>query len=186
MDLERSGYLAKDPTGRASSGWKIVLNSKHQTTRQRFTLAHELGHFVLHLREGRPDEGSASMKNVVQLKRRFRSSDFEFDGVVEAREELEADSFASQLLMPENLVRFHYLKEKGSSSLAKLFRVSKRAMKRRMRELDIPDLNARWADNLQTRFDPYGMLGLGPSGLSAKVRSNKSRSAVFVCHSGCS
>src|SRR5690349_3761269 len=42
-----SGILKKDPEG-GSSGFSIYVNKTHNMNRQRFTVAHELGHFVLH------------------------------------------------------------------------------------------------------------------------------------------
>ena len=30
------------------SGWSILINSHESLTRQRFTIAHEIGHFVMH------------------------------------------------------------------------------------------------------------------------------------------
>jgi Zn-dependent peptidase ImmA (M78 family) len=43
-----SGKLYRDSD--SNSGWSISANSNEPETRQRFTIAHEIGHFVLHLR----------------------------------------------------------------------------------------------------------------------------------------
>src|SRR5690554_6330693 len=42
MDDEISGHLSLD-----EKGWIISINSLHHPKRQRFTLAHELGHYLL-------------------------------------------------------------------------------------------------------------------------------------------
>lgn len=85
---EISGYFMREPgTGRAVIG----INTAHHAVRQRFTLAHELGHFLLHdLREIHVD------------KVRYRNS-LSSEGI--DAEEIEANEFAAQLLMPERLIR---------------------------------------------------------------------------------
>ena len=41
-----SGQIKKDPM--SSSGYAIFVNASHHINRQRFTMAHELAHFILH------------------------------------------------------------------------------------------------------------------------------------------
>lgn len=44
MDNEKvSGYISKD-----DEGYYICVNKGHPATRQQFTIAHEIGHFILH------------------------------------------------------------------------------------------------------------------------------------------
>ncbi len=64
----------------------IVVNSNHAATRKRFTVAHELGHYIL--------------KNCPQNCYAHRDS-----GEVYNPEEKDANSFASALLMPEEDIR---------------------------------------------------------------------------------
>jgi len=71
----------------------IGVNSNHARVRQRFTIAHEIGHFVLHKSEKKffVDEASHF----------FRES----HSPAEAALEREANAFAAALLMPEAAVR---------------------------------------------------------------------------------
>ncbi|MFD2258949.1 ImmA/IrrE family metallo-endopeptidase [Chelativorans composti] len=77
--------------------FRIVVNANHPRTRQRFTIAHELGHYMLHrhlIGEG------------IEDNRAYRSS---CDGVYRNREigpsqETEANKFAVSVLMPEHLM----------------------------------------------------------------------------------
>ena len=120
---------AIDFRGENNSGKPVIyLNRyKHPNNRQ-FTLAHELGHYILGHRKG----------NV-----RFRI-DFESDSYPEdedlRQEELEANYFAGALLMPEDILRSK-LKEDNMSTktvakkineLKKYFRVSESALKTRL------------------------------------------------------
>lgn len=47
MPTMKSGYLKKD-----HEKWKIVVNSEHHIKRQRFTMAHELAHYIYHRESG--------------------------------------------------------------------------------------------------------------------------------------
>ncbi|MGB0680071.1 MAG: ImmA/IrrE family metallo-endopeptidase [Polyangiales bacterium] len=83
--------------------------------RQRFTLAHELGHLLLHplTRTFRDRTNEASVKAHVQ--------------------ERQADSFAAELLMPSWLLtRFVEVANAETKRLAALFQVSRAAMARRL------------------------------------------------------
>lgn len=114
MDDEMSGYI--EPRG---SAWTIGVNSYHHPNRQRFTIAHELGHFLLH----RPREKHTD----VTFARRSGQRN---------TVENQADSFAAQLLMPEAEVR--KLIADGETSLERLaahFQVSAMAAKFRAETL---------------------------------------------------
>ena len=43
-----SGKIVKDALSGGQSGYAIYVNGDHAETRQRFTLAHEIAHFILH------------------------------------------------------------------------------------------------------------------------------------------
>jgi Zn-dependent peptidase ImmA (M78 family) len=83
-----SGFLYRD-------GKRVVIgvNSHHPTTRQHFTVAHELGHLLLH--------GPQGVYVDHDFKLRLRS-DISSQGVDE--EEIEANLFAAELLMPDALL----------------------------------------------------------------------------------
>jgi Zn-dependent peptidase ImmA (M78 family) len=72
----------------------IGVNQKHHRVRQRFTIAHELGHHVLH--PGR----ELILDAPVRVNFRDRTSSMATD-----REEIEANAFAAALLMPEPMIR---------------------------------------------------------------------------------
>ena len=107
----------------------IGVNALHPPTRQRFTLAHELGHVVLHedfLRRGvHLDHGV--------LKRDALAS----QGT--DRREMEANAFASELLMPETFLNtalggrsVDIEDDDAIDALARRFRVSSAAMRFRL------------------------------------------------------
>ena len=83
-DIPCSGLLL--PAGRL-----IVLRADEPPARQRFTLAHELGHWVCQVREGRGKAVYCRAQDVVPSADRLR--------------EREANVFAAELLMPEEAVR---------------------------------------------------------------------------------
>jgi predicted transcriptional regulator len=107
---------ALEPLG---DGRAIVLSGGGDSARRRFTIAHEIGHFVLHPERCRPERGGA----VNEAGR---------------MEEREADAFAAELLMPEHLVR-DAVREQGLDvdRLADRFDVSRKAMQARLRHIGL-------------------------------------------------
>ena len=72
----------------------IGLNENHHPNRQRFTLAHELGHFLLH----------RSVSNIfIDASTIFFRDGTSSDG--SKTQEIDANAFAAELLMPEKQVR---------------------------------------------------------------------------------
>jgi len=126
LEPDVSGILYRDGNRRV-----IVFNRSHSLERQRFTIAHELGHLMLH--KGQPvhvDEGFR-----VNL-RDPRST------TAENVEEVEANAFAANLLMPANWLRsdldlgpFDLADEQSLSRLAKRYGVSAQAMAFRLAAL---------------------------------------------------
>ncbi|PZQ96196.1 MAG: ImmA/IrrE family metallo-endopeptidase [Cereibacter sphaeroides] len=107
----------------------IGVNSLHAAARQRFTIAHELGHIRLHQTELRAavhvDKGS--------LRRDSISSEGS-DPL-----EIQANAFASELLMPQHLLEsvlagklVDLEDDETIQSLAKRFKVSETAMRYRL------------------------------------------------------
>jgi len=47
LEVGVSGQLIKLDT-KSGDDWEIVVNEEHSSNRQRFTIAHELGHYFLH------------------------------------------------------------------------------------------------------------------------------------------
>jgi hypothetical protein len=77
----------------------ITVNSDQPRVRQRFTIAHELGHFVMHSSHGTDDDS-----------------------------ERQADVFAGALLVPRDALRREFAVTKDPEALARRFLVSRDAM----------------------------------------------------------
>jgi Zn-dependent peptidase ImmA (M78 family) len=94
FDNETSGFVYVDPdTHKATIG----LNVSHTKTRQRFTLAHELGHYFLH----KSANGGLHVDDR-DFFVRFRN-DHSADG--SDKDEREANAFAAELLMPRTFLQ---------------------------------------------------------------------------------
>jgi hypothetical protein len=105
---------ALEPVG---DGHQIVLRGATSEQRRRFTIAHEIGHFVLHPHRLAPQRGGPG-------------------NAAWQRQEREADQFAAELLMPENMVREAVvLHGPDAVRLADRFGVSRAAMQARLRWL---------------------------------------------------
>jgi Zn-dependent peptidase ImmA (M78 family) len=132
VDDDLSGFLFRDhKAGRTVIG----ANKSHHPNRLRFTIAHELGHFLLHAGEViHLDEEPASF--TVDF-RNGRSSKGEDDN------EKEANLFAAELLMPAKFLRqelegkhFDLLgNNKALEKLAKKYKVSLQALTFRLTNL---------------------------------------------------
>lgn len=87
LDRSVSGLLYRD-------GEQIVIgvNSTHSDRRRRFTIAHEIGHLVLH--KGRP-----LVLDHVRVNFRDANSSMASD-----LEEIQANAFAAEILMPQDQV----------------------------------------------------------------------------------
>lgn len=112
----------------------IGVNSNHHPNRQRFTIAHELAHVVLH-------RSKLEATVLIDKGRNFLPRDsVSAEGI--DRLEMQANAFASELLMPERLVR-HMLSESSRDiqddeyliSIASRFRVSLAALQFRLGRL---------------------------------------------------
>lgn len=94
---QMSGYIAKE-----EDGYFICVNKKHPATRQQFTIAHEIGHFVLHqhLLENNSllptfyKIGNGIINSALPRCEQYYSHEYR-------KTETEANSFAASLLMPE-------------------------------------------------------------------------------------
>ena len=87
FDGKLSGLLK-----RAEGGAILGVNSQHPMSRQRFTIAHEIGHYLLHSEDLHVDHG---------IGIRFRD-DTSSQAIDDA--EIEANQFASHLLMPASFL----------------------------------------------------------------------------------
>ena len=118
---EVSGLLV-----RSVSEFIIGVNEEQAPTRQRFTIAHELGHFLLHENlHSHVDQGFAI---------RYRAEEASLGVNVH---EIEANFFAASLLMPKSFLErdeaIRFLDDdKGVAFLAKKYKVSPHAMSLRL------------------------------------------------------
>ncbi len=107
-------FLSEGALQPMGDGHAIMVGGPSNERRRRFTIAHEIGHFVLHPGRLAPERGGA-VNEAWRLQER------------------EADQFAAELLMPEPLVRQAVL-ELGTdpARLADRFDVSRQAMQVRL------------------------------------------------------
>jgi Zn-dependent peptidase ImmA (M78 family) len=105
----------------------MAINSDESPTRQRFTIAHELGHFFLHETKETFIDYRDNKKNIVRDKR-----------------EIDANKFAAALLMPKKLLLKDVksflgngLDKEITTFLAKKYEVSEDAMTFRLMNLNL-------------------------------------------------
>ncbi|MBI5163259.1 MAG: ImmA/IrrE family metallo-endopeptidase [Magnetospirillum sp.] len=121
---EVSGSIERQGNGT----FLIRVNARHPETRQRFTIAHELGHFVSH----RHLLGNGTNDNKAY---RTMTTEANFNPAIGPQHETDANKFAAGLLMPEPLVREFYKnlgRPQNADNLAAVFKVSPQAMQIRL------------------------------------------------------
>lgn len=110
------------PSTDAPSGFEIKVNKYETPERQRFTVAHEIAHYLLH----RHEIGSGVVDSIM-----YRSS-------LTSRKETEANRLAADIVMPAKLVNRELDRLGGLRTpdvvdeIAAIFRVSVPAMKVRL------------------------------------------------------
>jgi Zn-dependent peptidase ImmA (M78 family) len=102
---------------------RIVLRAGERQSRQRFTLAHELGHWVCQVKEGHQAPVYCRAADVAPTAERLL--------------EREANVFAAELLMPEDAVRAEWPRAASAAELASWFVVSGEAMSWRLYNLEL-------------------------------------------------
>lgn len=131
---ELSGVLIRNEDKKE---YIIGVNETHPLNRQRFTIAHEIGHFLLH-------EGNETfIDKSIKTNLRNETSSMGYDA-----EEVEANAFAAALLMPEDFI-YDYLDNLGGcldynddeeiKEMARLFQVSPQALMIRLGKLGVFD-----------------------------------------------
>ncbi|AWF38889.1 ImmA/IrrE family metallo-endopeptidase [Citrobacter freundii] len=115
MKGEESGSLKQGKSG----NWVMTVNSLHHPHRQRFTIAHEIGHFIRHT-----------------LNRNSFTDTVFFRNEETNKMEAEANRFAAELLMPENeFSKFIEEKSNQVADIAAHFQVSSMAVRIRAQQL---------------------------------------------------
>src|ERR1700722_10214635 len=84
-----SGKIFRDPLNGGVSGFSIAVNAAEAYTRQRFTIAHEIAHFILH--RSKLENGDLVDDSM------YRSG-------LSTREEADANRLAADILMPRSLI----------------------------------------------------------------------------------
>ena len=99
----------------------IAVNQNHAQVRQRFTVAHELGHWIFHQ--------DSNIQDYLLLDVIFDGFQEDLIEDTERALERQANQFAADLLMPRELVKtkFNDFGIEGLPYLAKLFNVSEQA-----------------------------------------------------------
>ena len=115
---------------------QILVRIASNLVRQKFTVAHELGHFALHLPyvSSPREDGEIFVDNSIQL---YRKSSRPRTDPSEQRREFQANRFAAALLMPAEEVKHRANSGLSVLALAKEFGVSEQSMTYRMGQLDV-------------------------------------------------
>lgn len=114
----------------------IGINSGHSKTRQRFTIAHEIGHLLLHSHSG--PHVDKILPSLVRLRDDISSLAIDED-------EIESNTFAAELLMPDFMLRKDFREltseemfdEADIDKLAEQYKVSIQAMTYRLINLGL-------------------------------------------------
>lgn len=116
-----SGFVHMNDDGVST----ITYNEFDSPVRQRFTIAHEIGHVLL----GHMTNGS----------KEFRDGPMQFSLGTRDYKESDANRFAAELLMPEKFVRLWFSKMRGSDlgDAARMFYVSEAALYYRLVNLGL-------------------------------------------------
>lgn len=127
--------------GGMMNGNKVWINPFSSTFRQRFTLAHEIGHYLSSTTADKDDE------HIMDLNTYFREPSKDIINAYTAEEisiEKNMDSFAMALIMPEYLTREYFKKTKNCYNkyryfeiMSKLFIVSRDVAKWRLEDLEL-------------------------------------------------
>lgn len=97
----------------------IGVNQNHHPNRQRFSLAHEIGHYYLHRNHFELQDEDISHKQMKDIM------------------ETEANCFASEFLMPSTLLKETFNKYKDPKIVARMFKVSEESLWIKLQELKL-------------------------------------------------
>lgn len=112
-----SGMIRKDPNRSGASGFAIFVNGRHPETRRRFTIAHEIAHYILHenlIGDGIVEDGLLRAQGLTNAVER------------------QANAMAADILMPWSLLDIEIQRGRSIEALAALFNVSRDAMSYRV------------------------------------------------------
>ncbi len=126
LDSNNQEHYGLSGLAEISNGFRYAYFNRNECrVRQRFTLAHEIGHHIL--------------DHVTPANPKHRDDLGAFSGYSNNWEEREANAFAAELLMPKVAIEY-MLMNKGISDISKLardFEVSESAMYYRLKNLGL-------------------------------------------------
>jgi Zn-dependent peptidase ImmA (M78 family) len=129
LDSNVSAILLRSPDGRATIG----VNAEHHPNRRRFSIAHEIGHLLLH------DDSPGVFVDEYMVHFRADASSRQTDP-----KEIEANYFAGALLMPEHTLiddvrarQIDALDDGALRTLAERYSVSQQALTIRLVNLGL-------------------------------------------------
>lgn len=123
-DSKISGQIEKE-----DGLFKIYVNRKHPLTRKRFTIAHEIGHYISFLKKSYSEEQLKNNTSHEDYAISYRKKD------VCSKAETEANQIAAEMLMPEDKVRELMDKNLTPEEMADIFYVSPSAMTIRLEQI---------------------------------------------------
>lgn len=133
FDGELSGVLIRN---QEQNTFVIGVNEIHPKVRQRFTIAHEIGHFLLH-------KGNELFVDE-SIRLNYRRNNETYSSTAAINEEMQANAFAAALLMPEQFICDYIEKHNGYldyndsteiEAMAAAFQVSTQALLIRLGKL---------------------------------------------------
>lgn len=127
MDDGASGSITRE-----GDCFKVAVNGLESETRQRFTAAHELAHYLLH-RDLMAD-GKRMHRHVDTL---YAGGERPDDVIFKPSHEVEANRLAAKIVMPKRLVEEKFAVTPDAAALAVEFGVSKAAMEIRLKTLGL-------------------------------------------------
>lgn len=133
-----SGHIKREPDGH----YIIRVNEGEHEYRQRFTMAHELGHFILH-KSILERTGGINDNTMYRADRSAPAYNADINEI----HERQANSFAANLLMPDEAVREKWMEFSEQSNhpehwvsltdMHRFFRVSPSAMRWKCRNMGL-------------------------------------------------
>lgn len=124
---EASGSITRN-----GDKFTVSVNSLESDTRQRFTAAHELAHYLLH--RDLMGDGKKMHRHIDTL---YAGGDQGGDVIFKRSHEIEANRIAAQIVMPAALLKAKFAATPNAAALANEFGVSKAAMEIRLKTLGL-------------------------------------------------
>jgi Zn-dependent peptidase ImmA (M78 family) len=139
VDGQASGAIVRE---KGENNWKIYVRTKDGSRRKRFTVAHEVGHFLSYQNGGRSRAYIDQHGSIIDRAIMMRTDTLPKDPVVWEME-MEANELAGEMLMPEADVRSYVTEGQSIEQLADHFGVSESAVTVRLLNLGFQILEGR-------------------------------------------